>query len=273
MRSALLLGRDHTELGAIGLIAEGPAAIAISKGGARKTYSHIDPNEDAACFAIGEGGFLVAVADGHDGASGAEAALATLLEQCADAWTATGLAVSSPEHWLEIASDALALLNSAVLREAAERRSSAAPTTFSVALVRPAEGWLHHVSIGDSHVFAHRDRASDLGWATLGRKRAYFLGYESQGAQGLREKSVIGSQPLEGVSALVLATDGVSERAIGFRDPERVVSEIVETVGRSDNPAVRSADLGRRVTEAAIAEQQRNRAGDNIAAAVLWLAR
>ena len=80
MRTALLRGQDHTDLGAIGLVSEGPAAIAICKGGAMKTYSHLDPNEDAACFAIGDGGMLVAVADGHDGASGAEAAVRALLE-------------------------------------------------------------------------------------------------------------------------------------------------------------------------------------------------
>jgi len=34
---------------------------------------------------------------------------------------------------------------------------------------------------------------------------------------------------------------------------------------------LRPADLSRALTEAAMAEQRRNRAGDNIASAVLWL--
>jgi hypothetical protein len=271
VRSALLRGRDHTELGAIGLVAEGPAAIAISKGGAQKTYSHVDPNEDAACFAIGPAGLLVAVADGHDGASGAEVTLRTLLEECAEAWTAERSPASSDEQWSEVACEALSTLNSAVLRDAAERRADAAPTTFSVALVRPREGLLLHASIGDSHVFEQREVATDLGWATLERSRAYFLGYESQGAEGMREKSVVGCTPLAGVSAVVLATDGVSERAIGFADPARAVGEVFANAQRGENPELRAAALSRGITEATIAEHQRNRAGDNIANGVLWL--
>ena len=92
MRTALLLGRDHLELGAIGAISEGAVAIALSKGGALKTYPHIDPNEDAAAFAIGAAGLFVAVADGHHGAEGAELALEHLLVHCAPGWTGTDCA-------------------------------------------------------------------------------------------------------------------------------------------------------------------------------------
>ena len=88
MRQALLRGRDHLELGAIGVVSEGAVAIAISKGGALKNYQHTDPNEDAAAFAVGAGGILVAVADGHNGSEGAEIALEHLLGDCASAWTA-----------------------------------------------------------------------------------------------------------------------------------------------------------------------------------------
>ena len=48
MRHGLLLGRDHTEIGAIAAESEGALAVALSRGGARKLYSHHDPNEDAA---------------------------------------------------------------------------------------------------------------------------------------------------------------------------------------------------------------------------------
>ena len=60
MRSARLLGRDQSALGAVAAIAEGRAAITLSLGGALKTYHHTDPNEDAACFALGAGGMLAA---------------------------------------------------------------------------------------------------------------------------------------------------------------------------------------------------------------------
>ena len=48
MRSALLRGREHGLLGAVDAIAEGNAAIALSRGGAAKRYAYREPNEDAA---------------------------------------------------------------------------------------------------------------------------------------------------------------------------------------------------------------------------------
>ena len=47
MRTATLIGRDHHVIGALAAVAEGPAAITLSRGGARKTYEHTEPNEDA----------------------------------------------------------------------------------------------------------------------------------------------------------------------------------------------------------------------------------
>jgi len=44
MRSALLRGRDYTRLGITAAVAEGRAAIAISRGGAPKSYRYRDPN-------------------------------------------------------------------------------------------------------------------------------------------------------------------------------------------------------------------------------------
>ena len=87
MRSALLRGRDHTRLGITAAVAEGRAAIALSRGGAPKSYRHRDPNEDAALFAEGEGGILLAVADGHGGCDAAETAVERLLARFAPAWT------------------------------------------------------------------------------------------------------------------------------------------------------------------------------------------
>lgn len=272
MRSALLRGRNHLELGAVGLISEGPAAISISKGGAQKTYSHVDPNEDASGFAIGAAGWLIAVADGHDGAQGAEIAIQSLLEHHAPGWTSRESAAALATQWVTLACEALSELNSAVLRDAAQRGCGVAPTTLSLALVRPEEDLIFHASIGDSHLFVHRERARDLGWQTLGRRRAYFLGYESQGPDAFVEKTVIGTETLSGASAVALATDGLSETSIGFVDPERAVNEIVAAVAKVEKPELRAGDLARGLAEAAIAEQRRNRAGDNIASAVLWLA-
>ena len=102
MRSALLRGRDHTRLGITAAVAEGRAAIALSRGGAPKSYRYRDPNEDAALFVEGEGGILLAVADGHGGCDAAETAVEKLLARFAPAWTAprrTGAARGLERVW------------------------------------------------------------------------------------------------------------------------------------------------------------------------------
>ena len=60
MQSAFLPGREHGRIGAVEMVAEGPCAIAISRGGAAKNYSHTAPNEDACIFATGSGGITSA---------------------------------------------------------------------------------------------------------------------------------------------------------------------------------------------------------------------
>ena len=59
VRSAQLHGRDVEAIGAIESVAEGPAAIALSRGGSAKRYEHVDRNEDACSFTIGPGGVLI----------------------------------------------------------------------------------------------------------------------------------------------------------------------------------------------------------------------
>src|SRR5665811_2204355 len=67
LRTAVLWGNDHTELGEIGFTEVPPAgAIAISRGKFRKGYSYLDPNEDAVLIATDGTSWLLAVADGHD---------------------------------------------------------------------------------------------------------------------------------------------------------------------------------------------------------------
>ena len=87
MRTQLLCGREHTALGAIGNADGERAAAAISRGGALKTYAYTDANEDAALFAIGSRGTLVAVTDGHAGTEAAEHALLHLRDAFAPGWT------------------------------------------------------------------------------------------------------------------------------------------------------------------------------------------
>ena len=76
---AKLHGEASDALGAVSAIAQGSVAITLSKGGARKTYEHTDPNEDGAAFAIGPAGVLVAVVDCHSGRDAARIAINVVL--------------------------------------------------------------------------------------------------------------------------------------------------------------------------------------------------
>ena len=115
MRTASLLGESHLVHGAVAAVAEGPAAITLSRGGAPKRYGHTDPNEDAVCFAFGEHGILAAVADGHHGARGAARAIAWLLRERAPAWTGGSAGETHPDAWLEAAASALQAIHRDVL--------------------------------------------------------------------------------------------------------------------------------------------------------------
>jgi hypothetical protein len=277
-RAALLRGRDHLRYGAVAAVAEGPAAIALSIGGARKAYSHVDPNEDAALFALGPGGALVAVADGHDGAEGAEAAVAYLRDEIAPGWTAAREAWSAseappatPRDWERLALGAIAGANLAILREAEQRGRPPARATLALALVRPADGLALHACIGDSHLYLlDAEGLRDEGWSSERDGRPRFLGFEPESAEALRGQCRVGARSLAGLRACVLATDGLSEHGIGVRDPAAAVAEaLAAAAGR---PAqLRALETCRALAEAALGAQRRQRSGDNVATAALWL--
>lgn len=274
-RAAMLRGRDHHRYGAVAAVCEGPAAIALSIGGARKTYAHIDPNEDAAVFALGPGGALVAVADGHDGAEGAEAAVAHLRDVAAPAWTADRPAhpPETPEAWERAALEALASANAAVLRVAEAAARPPAPTTLAFALVRPGDGIVLHASIGDSHVFLLDGRgASDVGWSQTREGRPRFLGFEPETPDALRPQCHVACRPAAGLRACVLATDGLSEHGIGVADPAAAASRAVDAAA-GEAPDLRPLAACRGLAEIALDAQRRQHAGDNVATAVVWLDR
>ena len=164
MRSVFLCGRNHHRIGDLELVSEGRCAVSISRGGARKTYSYTDPNEDAVAFALGPGGELAIAADGHHGELGSEAAIRRILETVAEPWTAERPPVGHREHWRDQGLGALMDANRAVLEIAATYELPPAPTTFTLALVRPDEDLFLYLSVGDSHVFAvDHGSAMDLG--------------------------------------------------------------------------------------------------------------
>jgi serine/threonine protein phosphatase PrpC len=275
VRSARLLGHQHHALEAVAAVAEGPVAITLCRGGARKTYYHTDPNEDAACFAFGAFGILVAVADGHHGARGAELAVEWLLANRAPEWTGSG-GPADPDAWQESARETLQAIHREVLSQGESLRVEPAPTTLSLALVRPEAGLLLHASVGDSHVFLARQNdpkgheARDLAWSTTGRRRCAFLGERYEG-EGLREEHwVVGCEPLDEARAVLLATDGLSEVQIGVEDPAAAAAGAVEHALDS-KPSLRALEACRKLTETALDAHRRNAAGDNMSAAVIWL--
>jgi serine/threonine protein phosphatase PrpC len=272
LRHGLLRGRDHSEIGAVAAEAEGALAVALSRGGARKTYAHHDPNEDAALFASGPGGIVLAVADAHEGEVAAATVLEHLLGNLAGRWTATR--PLGADAWEGDVLAGFLELNEVVGRAAAQADTPGSCTTLTLAVVRPAQDLLLYASIGDSHLFqASGTSAIDHGVRSSSEARrklgSYFLGWGSETEASLADKCRIGTHSLASTRAIVLATDGISERNIGHADPCAAVAESVLEV--SGIPAeLQSLQLARTVVEGALEAHVRHGAGDNVAVASFW---
>ncbi len=265
MPEALRRGRAHTEMGAIAAIAEDACAVALSRGGARKPYAHKDPNEDVAGFVRGEAGALLAVADGHSGFEASEIALTSLLTGSGRGWTRRE---ALADEWSSLATDAICAAHAAILASAARGGNDASRTTLALALVRPGDDLLAWASIGDSHVFGARaDAAVEL--AAAARTPTTWLGSPSLTQDELRERIAVGCGALAETRDVVLATDGISERGIGFEAPDAAVLEATAKAADCE-PDLRGLATARGLVEQALEAQRRNRAGDNVAAAVYW---
>lgn len=269
MESAVLRGREHTQPSGIAAIAQGRAAIGLSVGGARKLYAHRDPNEDAAAFHGGAGGTLVAVADGHGGWTASELAIERLVQHYAPGWTEA----SCPglrERWTSLALDALVALNAAILGVAAHGGDGSPRTTLALAVVRPGDDLVGFASAGDSHIF-HVGEGEVVDLACDPDRGPVYLGAPAEDEEALRAQCVAGTERLAGTRALVLATDGLSEPGIGVDVPEAAVAEAAARAEQAE-PALRPLTAARALVEQALEAQRRQRAGDNVASAVLWIA-
>jgi serine/threonine protein phosphatase PrpC len=269
VRSALLRGREHLEVGAIDAVAEGPVAIAISMGGAKKAYAHTDPNEDAAFFSSGSAGILVAVADGHGGFEASEVVLEHLLAHPGPQWVERGgvTAATWSRHALAAVCDA----NGEIFQERLDTEIGTSRTTLTMALVVPEAGELLYACFGDSHLFRIRPGGViDLadGEPALGLES--FLGHGRETPESLGEKCRIGVEPLEDTIAVALVSDGLSEHRIGVDNPGAVVLESIEAA-RNAVPELRPLEASRSIVEAALAAHRKNASGDNVCAAVVWL--
>jgi len=267
MREARLLGRDHPRVGPIAALAEGPLAIALSAGGAPKTYDHTDPNEDAVGFAHHANGALLLVADAHGGCTASETAVAWLLERCAPAW----LEGAPPTRWPEQARPALWDAHMTVRRAAQRPDRQGSRTTLALALLRTDAQRLYIASVGDSHIFRVLGAAGeDLAEPGRPCPPRCFLGSESLSEDALAEVAVADEAALSGVRALVLASDGLSEKGVGVADPAAAVGEAV-AAGSAAAPHLRALETARAVAERSNAAHRDNPSGDNIGVAVMWL--
>jgi len=265
MRTGLLRGRDHLQLGAVAALAERRVAIALSRGGAAKTYDHQDPNEDACAFAWSGHAWLVAVADGHWGSGGAELALTRLLERHAPRWTQPN-PIALADRWFLEAPDVALDLNHALV--AANGTDPIGRTTLAVALARPRDGWWAALLFGDSHLFtADGARASESCRAT--REQVQFLGDPKLDRAAI-EGGVRCALERNLPSAILLATDGLSEPTIGVANPARAVAESA-AAARSLEADLRPLTASRELAERALEAQHANASGDNVATACVWL--
>jgi hypothetical protein len=266
MRTGVLRGREHVLLGAVAALAERRVAVALSRGGAAKTYGHRDPNEDACAFAWSDHAWLIAVADGHWGSRGAELVLDRLLERHAPRWTSPS-AIALAERWSLEAPEVVLDLHHAVLA-AGDAERMIGRTTLAVGLVRPRDGWWAALLIGDSHLFAADGITARESLPTSPEEIA-FVGDSRLDRAGI-ERGVRCSVEHGAPRAIVLATDGLSEAGIGVADPARAVAESVRAACAL-GVDLRALAAARGVVERALGAQRRNAAGDAVATACVWL--
>jgi len=264
---AILRGSESQIIGGVSVVSEASAAISLSQGGFKKRYSHTDPNEDAAAFALGEAGILLAVADGHNGCDAAESAIDELMLRAGALLTRDSNTANV--WWNQFALETIGSIQTALVSRAAQGVRGHSRTTLALALVLPGDDLLAFASVGDSHIFrVGANETVDLGSHSEGLH--CFLGNPADDLGDLARNSVIGVESLADTRAVVLATDGISEPGIGVDIPEFTVSECVAGADRFA-PELRPLELARNVSEAALAAHQRHRAGDNIATAVSCL--
>lgn len=134
----------------------------------------------------------------------------------------------------------------------------------------PGEAQLLTVSVGDSHLFLVGLDGTARELLPADEADGFFLGHREETPDSLSRKSRVGTTLGRGARALVLVTDGLSERHVGVEDPAAAVAEAVARAAAAP-AALRAREAARGVLEAALEAHRRNPSGDNTAAAVLWL--
>ena len=267
LRTAILRGHENHRIGFFDSVAETATAIALSQGGFKKRYTHSDHNEDSALYVTNGHETFIAVADAHNGYNASEDALDLLLDQFAPQWI--NEALCNAENWQAKALDAIAAANNAIIRDSMKHGKLHSHTTLAFALVRPAENFIGYASLGDSLVFQVTPRQTfDHSWSD---PKAHYLGSDSESADSLRETCICGTLPVDNTLAMVLATDGVSYPSIGVADPVATVNDAVKDATQAPEDQ-RAQQAAQTILNETMAAQIKNEAGDNIAAAIAWIA-
>jgi serine/threonine protein phosphatase PrpC len=264
----MLRGFEHATLENISCIAEGPAAIAISRGGAKKTYHHRDPNEDACGFAWSQHGVLLVVADGHAGADAAQIAVERIIGHHAESLLA-GAGSGVHGRWPDTSFGLALDIHEEILRRCEVVAEHPSRTTLSLAVARPEEDWLGWLNVGDSLVFRVEGGAAHT---FPGPERVTYLGSPKDDRSRIQDAVAAGTTELGATDAIALATDGLSEQGIGVAVPAEAVQQAYETANAAKNPDLRPLGAARGLAEIANGAHREQRAGDNIATAVAWLA-
>jgi serine/threonine protein phosphatase PrpC len=240
---AALWGHDHVELGRTASKAAGPrAAVAISRGGAAKLYSYVDPNEDVACAVAGDHATLLAVADGHNGMTASRIAIEVVLRHIGEE-PPPGLTDSD---WVTL----FGIVNEAILAAKLGTDTPHSACALSCALV--TRDFLSWASAGDTAVVVARPGASR--GRQLNREAMRFVGHPMK-PRALERVVGRGTRTLEEGEWVALITDGYSEFA--GRPAESLPSVLVSAADDAETGA-------RAIVDHACARG----AGDNVAAAV-----
>lgn len=205
--SALLLGRDHPELGASAVEAVGDVlAVALTRGTEPKTYAYVDPNEDVAAAVAGRAADLLVVADGHNGCPAAEVAVQAVLDRLGHDPPAA-LADRELVTLFWEANEAVRKATAALPRLHAASRS-----TLTVCLAGPER--VQWGAMGDSSLILIDDGAG----REVTRQRHQFLG-DAVSLPELAGRMIWGSTEIQPDTWVIALTDGFSNFAAPARQP------------------------------------------------------
>ena len=234
--SALLLGRDHTELGDIATRAvTSNLAIGIARGRFPKGYPHIDLNEDAV-FATTDGRTtILAVADAHNGFDAAVIAISAIAEAVASTMA------SAPRDIVRLLVDAAGRGVASTIPDLGAPRNKSR-TALSIAAIRDRR--IAATTIGDTACYiATRRRARRIGTDTD------YLGPNTD-LSAIQIEETSPTVP----SSVVVASDGLADFAVNARRTLRAATKLPALDGVEH--LIRAAFSGG--------------AGDNVAIAASW---